>query len=213
MGSQTASTVIDNVNDARATSPQPSSSATFRPWSHSVALPFPSSRSTTTARSIRERGVRADGRLLQRRIGHDDRAIPGTVCSRAGLRVVSVLREHADTVIRLRHADGWAMPALISDSVLIRENEKLAVVAFTDLTEISWHTSPNDELLPGSEIRGPSRAHRKGTRYCQCDRLPRRPVMSTRLADFVVDRRMLVITAFALPIGALSAGAAWCLVG
>ena len=36
--------------------------------------------------------------------------------------------------------------------------------------------------------------------------------MSTRLADFVVDRRMLVITAFALPIGALSAGAAWCLV-
>jgi chloride channel protein, CIC family len=35
--------------------------------------------------------------------------------------------------------------------------------------------------------------------------------MSTRLADFVVDRRMLVMAALALPIGALSAGAAWCL--
>jgi hypothetical protein len=40
------------------------------------------------------------------------------------------------------------MPELISDSVLIREKEKLAVVAFTDLTKIAWHTSPDDELLP-----------------------------------------------------------------
>jgi chloride channel protein, CIC family len=32
-----------------------------------------------------------------------------------------------------------------------------------------------------------------------------------RLADFVVDRRMLVTTALAVPIGALSAAAAWCL--
>src|ERR1700761_1294112 len=36
-------------------------------------------------------------------------------------------------------------------------------------------------------------------------------VTSGRLADFVVSRRMLAITALALPIGALSAGAAWCL--
>ena len=36
-------------------------------------------------------------------------------------------------------------------------------------------------------------------------------VTSGRLADFVVDRRMLVTTALALPIGALSAAAAWCL--
>ncbi len=35
--------------------------------------------------------------------------------------------------------------------------------------------------------------------------------MSARLADFTVDRRMLLTTALALPIGALSAGAAWCL--
>jgi PAS domain S-box-containing protein len=63
--------------------------------------------------------------------------------------VVAVLREHANTVIRLLHADGWTMPALMSDSVLIRDGEKLAVVAFTDLTEIAWHTSPDDELLPG----------------------------------------------------------------
>jgi PAS domain S-box-containing protein len=63
--------------------------------------------------------------------------------------VVAVLREHANSVIRLLHADGWTMPVLLSDSVLIRDEEKLAVVAFTDLSEIAWHTSPDDELLPG----------------------------------------------------------------
>jgi chloride channel protein, CIC family len=36
-------------------------------------------------------------------------------------------------------------------------------------------------------------------------------VTSGRLADFVVDRRMLVTAALALSIGALSAAAAWCL--
>jgi hypothetical protein len=41
------------------------------------------------------------------------------------------------------------MPALVSDSMLISEGETLAVVALTDLTEIAWHTSPDDELLPG----------------------------------------------------------------
>jgi len=35
--------------------------------------------------------------------------------------------------------------------------------------------------------------------------------VSTRLADFVVDRRMLVMAALAAAIGALAAGAAWCL--
>ena len=69
--------------------------------------------------------------------------------ARADSGVVAVLREHANSVIRLLHADGWTMPALLSDSVLIRDEEKLAVVAFTDLTEIAWDTSPDDELLPG----------------------------------------------------------------
>ena len=63
--------------------------------------------------------------------------------------IVAMLREHANSVIRLRHADGWTMPALLSESVLVRDNEKFAVVALTDLTEIAWHTSRNDELLPG----------------------------------------------------------------
>lgn len=40
---------------------------------------------------------------------------------------------------------------------------------------------------------------------------PGGPVAGGRLADFVVDRRMLLITALAVPIGALAAGAAWCL--
>jgi PAS domain S-box-containing protein len=69
--------------------------------------------------------------------------------ARADSGVVAVLREHANSVIRLLHADGWTMPALLSDSVLIRDEEKLAVVAFTDLTELAWDTSPDDELLPG----------------------------------------------------------------
>jgi PAS domain S-box-containing protein len=62
---------------------------------------------------------------------------------------VAALRDYANTVIRLRHADGWTMPALISDSVLIRDDETLAVVALTDLSEIAWATSPDDALLPG----------------------------------------------------------------
>ncbi|RAU96279.1 chloride channel protein [Mycobacterium colombiense] len=37
------------------------------------------------------------------------------------------------------------------------------------------------------------------------------PSMGGRLADFVVDRRMLLTAALAVPIGALAAGAAWCL--
>jgi CIC family chloride channel protein len=36
-------------------------------------------------------------------------------------------------------------------------------------------------------------------------------VTSGRLADFVVDRRMLITTALAVPVGTLSAAAAWCL--
>ncbi|BCZ25170.1 chloride channel protein [Mycobacterium senriense] len=40
---------------------------------------------------------------------------------------------------------------------------------------------------------------------------PGGPVAGGRLADFVVDRRMLLIAALAVPIGALAAGAAWCL--
>lgn len=63
--------------------------------------------------------------------------------------IVAMLRGHANSVVRLRHADGWTMPARLSESVLIRDDEKFAVVALTDLTEIAWHTSCNDELLPG----------------------------------------------------------------
>ena len=40
---------------------------------------------------------------------------------------------------------------------------------------------------------------------------PPGPVVGGRLADFVVDRRMLLAAALAVPIGALAAGAAWCL--
>jgi hypothetical protein len=58
--------------------------------------------------------------------------------------VVAALREYADSVVELRHADGWTLPTLISDSVLIRENETLAVIAFTDLSEFAWATTSDD---------------------------------------------------------------------
>ena len=66
-----------------------------------------------------------------------------------GRGMVATLRAYANTVIRLRHADGWTMPALVSDSVLIRDDETLAVVALTDLSEIAWASSPDEALLPG----------------------------------------------------------------
>jgi PAS domain S-box-containing protein len=63
-------------------------------------------------------------------------------------QVVPALREHANSVVRLWHADGWPVPAVVSDSVLIRENEAMAVVAFTDLSELAWHTTPDGEFSP-----------------------------------------------------------------
>jgi PAS domain S-box-containing protein len=64
--------------------------------------------------------------------------------------LVATLRDYANTVIRVRHADGWSMPALVSDSVLIRDDDTLAVVALTDLTEIAWHSSPTTSCCPAS---------------------------------------------------------------
>jgi PAS domain S-box-containing protein len=62
---------------------------------------------------------------------------------------VATLRDYANTVIHVRHADGLSMPAFVSDSVLIRDDDTLAVVALTDLTEIAWHSSPDCDFLPG----------------------------------------------------------------
>jgi len=63
-------------------------------------------------------------------------------------QIVPALREHANSVVRLWHADGWPVPAVVSDSVLIRESEAMAVVAFTDLSELAWNTTPDGEFSP-----------------------------------------------------------------
>ncbi|MGA9493966.1 MAG: PAS domain-containing protein [Mycobacterium sp.] len=150
MGSHAASSVIDK----RQTRPRDESATEFlRDFPALVAL----SRLAVPILAVDDNGViEFANDAFAQMVGYSrDELVTKTAqslvaCIRApGAKVVSVLREHANTVIRLQHADGWTMPALISDSVLIRDHEKLAIVAFTDLTEISWHTSPYDELLPG----------------------------------------------------------------
>ncbi|BBX45706.1 hypothetical protein GCM10009641_50960 [Mycobacterium cookii] len=150
MGSHTATSVIDK----RQTRPRDESATDFlRDFPALVAL----SRLAVPILAVDDSGaIEFANEAFAAMVGHScDELVTMTAQSLVaciqvpGAKVVSVLREHANTVIRLQHADGWTMPALISDSVLIRENEKLAVVAFTDLTEIAWHTSPYDEMLPG----------------------------------------------------------------
>lgn len=149
MGSQSASSVVDK----RRRRPRDESATEFlRDFPALLAL----SRLAVPILAVNDTGeIEFANEAFAAMIGYSRQAlvsmtaqslVVGITPSDSG--VVAALREHADSVIRLRHADGWTMPALISDSVLIRDDEKLAVVAFTDLTEIAWHTSPDDGLLP-----------------------------------------------------------------
>lgn len=150
MTSQTASTIIDK----RQRRPRGESATEFlRDFPALVAL----SRLAVPILAVDDKGaIEFANEAFAAMVGYSsEELVTMTAQSLApcvpalGSGVVAALRAYADSVIRIHHADGWAMPALISDSVLIRENEKLAVVAFTDLTEIAWHSAPNDELLPG----------------------------------------------------------------
>lgn len=52
--------------------------------------------------------------------------------------VVSVVRAHADLLVKLRHADGSTVRAKLSRSALLRGDDPVALATFQDLTEQLW---------------------------------------------------------------------------
>lgn len=46
-------------------------------------------------------------------------------------------------VIRFRHTDGFTVRALASRSLLVRAEDSVALVSFTDVTEQMWETGPS----------------------------------------------------------------------
>jgi PAS domain S-box-containing protein len=52
--------------------------------------------------------------------------------------VVSVVRARADQIVRLIHADGSVVRALMSKSALRRDDDPVALATFHDLTEQLW---------------------------------------------------------------------------
>jgi PAS domain-containing protein len=52
--------------------------------------------------------------------------------------VVAALRAHADSVVQLVHADGWSLSAVMSGSTLLRHDDPIAVMTFTDISEHLW---------------------------------------------------------------------------
>jgi hypothetical protein len=80
-------------------------------------------------------------------IGHTGEALVsmrlGSLLGSAALTdvgVVSALRARANSVMRLRQADGGVVPVLVGQPALLREDDTLALVAFTDQTDLLWHS-------------------------------------------------------------------------
>ncbi|TSE01447.1 PAS domain-containing protein [Skermania sp. ID1734] len=51
-----------------------------------------------------------------------------------------ILRNSAGQVIALRHSDGSTVRAIVSQSMLIREDDEIALVCFQDVTEQLWNS-------------------------------------------------------------------------
>jgi len=51
---------------------------------------------------------------------------------------VTELQRHANTLVRLSHADGSVVRAVMSRSALQRADDDIALVTFQDLTEQLW---------------------------------------------------------------------------
>ena len=54
--------------------------------------------------------------------------------------VVSTVRAHANSIIELRHAEGWMLPVLMSGSALRRHDDSVVLTTFVDITEQMWDT-------------------------------------------------------------------------
>lgn len=50
----------------------------------------------------------------------------------------STVRAHAEQIVMLKHADGFAVRAKMSQSALLRANDPLTLTTFQDLTEQLW---------------------------------------------------------------------------
>lgn len=59
-------------------------------------------------------------------------------CAAPEESIVSVVREHADQTVHLRHADGSTVRARLSRSALLRGDDPVALATFQDLTEQLW---------------------------------------------------------------------------
>lgn len=55
-------------------------------------------------------------------------------------------REYAHQIAELRHADGSTVKVLVSDSVLVRDDDPVAVVVMLDVTEQLWTLGPLPSL-------------------------------------------------------------------
>lgn len=55
-----------------------------------------------------------------------------------GRGMLSSIDAHAEQVVTLRHHDGHTVYAKMTRSVLLRQDETIALVAFTDVTELRW---------------------------------------------------------------------------
>ena len=52
--------------------------------------------------------------------------------------VVSAIRERAEHIVELMHADGWTVRAKMSKSALLRKDDSIALATFQDVTEKLW---------------------------------------------------------------------------
>jgi PAS domain S-box-containing protein len=66
--------------------------------------------------------------------------------------VVSALRGRANSLVELRHAEGWTIPVLMSGSALSRHDDPLVLTTFADVSDQLWDTGDcprSSAVFPG----------------------------------------------------------------
>lgn len=77
-------------------------------------------------------------------IGYPAARLPEMTCDRMfrdvvpGQSMVSFVGDRAEQAVLLEHADGHSVHAKMTRSVLLRRDESVALVAFTDVSELHW---------------------------------------------------------------------------
>ena len=52
--------------------------------------------------------------------------------------VVAALRACSGSVVKLTHAEGWTISAVMSDSALLRRDDPVAMMSFADISDQLW---------------------------------------------------------------------------